>query len=428
MNDFKKTVEIIGGGTVSHVRAHLALSTVAYGTTAKKLKKFCSEYSDKLQVNCHLTKMSSGGEGNIETNEDVAELTTSWVKDPNVKIVFFNVAMCDFNGDIDVNSIPYPPRGKYQSRLSTHRNTRDHDYSMRLVPSEKVISSIRRTRKDIFLVGFKTTCGVSPDEQYLAGLNLLKTSSCNLVLANDLKTRKNMIITPEEASYHVTSDRDEALRNLVEMAYLRSHLTFTRSTVINGEPVPWESTDIPNSLRAIVDYCIRGNAYKQFNGATVGHFAAKISPTTFLTSRRKTNFNDLAKLGLVKIETDGPDSVLAYGSKPSVGGQSQRIVFEEHPEYDCIVHFHCPLREDHCDDVPVVSQREYECGSHECGQNTSRGLKEFTNRLSPHKFSAVMLDNHGPNIVFNRRIDPSAIIEFIQRNFILSAKTGGPVK
>ena len=35
---FKKSVEIIGGGTVSHVRSHLALSAPAYGTTAKKTR------------------------------------------------------------------------------------------------------------------------------------------------------------------------------------------------------------------------------------------------------------------------------------------------------------------------------------------------------------------------------------------------------
>lgn len=433
MNDFKKTVEIIGGGTVSHVRTHMSIAAMAYGNTARALKTMCEERSNKLKVNLHLTKMANAGQGNLETNDDVADLVGGIIKDPNVKIVFFNPAMCDFSGDVGGN---YPPSttfspyvnspiksGKYAERLSSSK-----EYDMHLSPSNKVINAIRKTRKDIFLVGSKTTCGVSADEQYLAGLNLLKTASCNLVLCNDVKTRKNIIITPEEARYHVTNDRTEALRNLVEMAYLRSHLTFTRSTVIKGEPVKWNgSSEIPRSLHTIVEWCIAQGAYKPFNGATVGHFAVKIGPTTFLTSRRKTNFNDLGNIGLVKIETDGPDSVLAYGSKPSVGGQSQRIVFEEHPEYDCIVHFHCPLRSG-ITHIPVVSQREYECGSHECGKNTSRGLKAFKNVEPKDTFSVVMLDNHGPNIVFNRSINPEIITKFIQHNFDLAAKTGGPVK
>jgi hypothetical protein len=233
-----------------------------------------------------------------------------------------------------------------------------------------------------------------------------------------------MIVTPEEARYHVSKtvngSRDEVLRNLVEMAYLRSHLTFTRSTVVAGEPVPWSSKDVPESLRAVVNSLINCGAYKPFRGVTVGHFACKIDERTFLTSRRKTNFNDLEKIGLVKIETDGPDSVLAYGSKPSVGGQSQRIVFSEHPEYDCIVHAHIPIKPG--SEVPQVSQREFECGSHQCGENTSRGLKKFGN------LSAVYLKEHGPNVVFNRNVDSREVIAFILNNFDIMGKTGGPVE
>jgi hypothetical protein len=189
--------------------------------------------------------------------------------------------------------------------------------------------------------------------------------------------------------------------------------------VVAGEPIPWNSPMVFDSLRTVVNHCVNHNAYKPFKGSTVGHFACKLSDNTFLTSIRKSNFNDLDKNGLVKITTDGPDTVIAYGSKPSVGGQSQRIVFSEHPEYDCIVHFHTPKKMD--SEVPTVSQREYECGSHQCGQNTSSGLKKFGN------LSAVYLDQHGPNIVFNHEIDPQEVIDFIENNFALSEKTGGPV-
>jgi hypothetical protein len=212
----------------------------------------------------------------------------------------------------------------------------------------------------------------------------------------------------------------ECLTNLVDMTLLRSHLTFTRSTIVAGEPVKWDSDLIPDSLRTVVNYCISESAYKPFRGSTVGHFAAKLDDTTFLTSIRKSNFNDIEKNGLVKIKTDGPDSVIAYGARPSVGGQSQRIVFTDHPEYNCIVHFHCPIKPESL--VPIVSQREYECGSHQCGNNTSKGLTKFGN------LSAVYLDNHGPNIVFNSTIDPKEVIDFIQQNFDLTSKTGGYVE
>ena len=143
--------------------------------------------------------------------------------------------------------------------------------------------------KDIFAVAFKTTSGATPEEQYIAGLNLLKEASVNLVLANDVKTRLNMVITPEEARYHETTDREAALMGLIEMTLLRSHLTFTRSTVVAGEAVPWDSELVPEALRTVVDHCISAGAYKPFRGATVGHFACKVNDHTFLTSIRNSH-------------------------------------------------------------------------------------------------------------------------------------------
>lgn len=403
-----KKIHVIGGGTVFHVRPHLALCSPAYGTVARELANLCREKAVNLDTELHLTKMAGGK--SLETNADIKQLVDDLVADPATKIVFLTAAMCDFEGQVHGVAAD-----KYGERL----RSRDGEVNMSLVPAQKVVKNIRSKRKDIFAVAFKTTSGATPDEQYIAGLNLLKEASVNLVLANDVKTRLNMVITPEEARYHETTDRKAALAGLVDMAVLRSQLTFTRSTVVAGDTVPWNSPLVPESLRTVVNYCIAKNAYKPFRGATVGHFAAKLTDNTFLTSIRKSDFNNLDKIGLVKIVTDGPDSVVAYGAKPSVGGQSQRIVFHDHREYDCIVHFHCPIKAGSL--VPQVSQREYECGSHQCGQNTSRGLKKFGN------LSAVFLSEHGPNIVFNRSIDPQEVIDFIESNFDLEHKTGGDV-
>lgn len=412
---FKKSVHIISGGTVSHVRTHLALAAVAYGTTGRRLRDLCEAHSEELDVNLHLTKMANSGRGKMETPNDVLELVNTLKEDVNTKIIFMSAAIADYKGYVVDNSSK-STSGKYATRLKS----RDGKQLLVIEPEIKILKSIREKRKDIFLVGFKTTSGLSEQEQYIAGLNLLKETSCNLVFSNDVITRKNMIITPEEEKYHVTTNRMEALTNLVDMAYLRSHVSFTRSTVIAGESIPWASEIVPDALREVVNHCIKNGAYKVFRGATVGHFACRIGKTTFLTSKRKTNFNDLPRIGLVKVETSGPDSVMAYGSKPSVGGQSQRIIFNEHSDYDCIVHFHCPIKTG--SPVPVASQREYECGSHECGKNTSDHLKQFGN------LSAVYLDKHGPNIVFNSKINPQEVIDFIEQNFDLSQKTGGPVK
>ena len=426
-SDQKKKVHIIGGGTVSHISSHLALCAPAYGGTARYLMHLFKDYANNgktsLEPILHLTRMAGLSHPSCfqwspkqpETNNDVAGLIANLNRDLSTKIVIMNAAMCDYDYYPEADAkIKSETAFKYARRYSTRENP---EMTLNVKVATKVVGNIREKRKDIFAVAFKATCGATPQDMFLAGLNLLKESSVNLVLANDVCSHMNMIITPEEAAYHETKDRSEALNGLVEMSILRSHLTFTKSTVVDGQPIPWNSELVPTTLRTVVDYCIEKGAYKPFRGATVGHFACKINDNTFLTSIRKSNFNDISTKGLVKIVTDGPDSVLAYGAKPSVGGQSQRIVFSNNKDYDCIVHFHTEIKSD--SKVPQVSQREVECGSHQCGNQTSNGLKKFGN------LSAVYLQNHGPNIVFNRSIDPQEVINFIEENFDLSTKTGG---
>ena len=411
-----KNVVIFGGGTVSHVTPHLAISAPAYGSTARKLQDLVKErFGDTVNIDLILSRMASSVGETFETNEDLDVAVKHVINDIATKVVFFSTAVCDWDVGTIVQDGKSVETGKYGQRLES----RSSGTSMSLKPSEKIVSQIRKTRKDIFLVAFKTTAGATKQEMYEKGLRLCKEASANLVLVNDVKTRWNMIVTPEEAAYSETDDRNEVLKELVDMAYYRSHLTFTRSTVIDGKPVSWNDERVPESLRQAVNFCIKHDAYKPFGDSTVGHFAHKLSDTEFLTSIRKSNFNKLNEVGLVYVRTDGPDTVIAYGSKPSVGGQSQRIIFNDHKGMDCVLHFHSPLRKNNPDKIPVVSQREVECGSHQCGKNTSDNLKQFGN------LKAVMLHQHGPNIVFNKNINPQEVVDFVERNFDLTQKTGG---
>ena len=407
--EVRKKVIVLGGGTFSHVRAHMALSAPAFGQTARFLAEKAKEMYDHLDVELVLTKMADSS-SKLVTNDDVSNYIDELIQDNTIKMIIFNVALCDFNGQIgDVVS------GKHAERLETLAG----DTTIHLTPSDKIIRKIRAVRKDIFLIGFKTTAGADEQTQFSKGLNLMKKSSANLVFANDIVTKSNFIITPEEGVYGKDMSRNEALTEMLSIAYHRTHLTFTRSQVVAGSPVAWSDERVPRTLREVVDWCVEQGAYKEFNGATTGHFAVKLEPTKFLTSIRKTNFNEIDKYGMVLVETDGDDNVTSYGLKPSVGGQSQRIIFERYEKTNCIVHFHCPLKEKPLHDIPVVSQREYECGSHQCGENTANGLEQFGNLF------CVMLDNHGPNIVFNSDINPNEVILFIESNFDLNESTSG---
>jgi ribulose-5-phosphate 4-epimerase/fuculose-1-phosphate aldolase len=415
----KKIHHIIGGGTVNPVRSHFVTvndspGVDAYGQTARYLQTVLER--DGIVPQMHLTKMASSGMSHLRTNDDIKQLTEKLVADPRTQIMFFNVAMTDYNGEIDG-----VPSGRTAPRLKTREQG---ELYMHLTPAEKIVNSIRKERKDIFLVAFKATTNASPEEQYAQGLRLLKDASANLVLANDTVTHHNMVIVPEEERYFETTNRDEVLNGLVKMALARKGLTFTHSTVLKDKPrVAWNSEEIPDNLRQVVDHLIARGAYQPFLGKTAGHFAVRGGrPGEFITSARKENFNNLASNGMIRVFAQGADEVVAWNAKPSVGGQSQRIVFTQHPDLDCIAHFHGEMRADARDVIPVRPQWPFECGSHECGRNTSEGLAEIAPGIK-----AVMLEKHGPNVVFGRNVPAAHVIDVLEKNFALGHKTGGAI-
>ena len=426
-------IHIIGGGTFSYVRAHLALAAPARGTTARALHAAYTRLESdegsvalKEHAKLHLTRMADPTSP-LETNQDVAWRIDQLVADPATRMIYMNAALCDFEGAVvdkmnqegETIWVGPTPSGKYAPRLRTCEGEK----TLLLTPAEKVLHRVRRERKDIFLVAFKATCGATADQQYAQALNMLKASSANLVLANDVMTGHCMVVAPEETRYF-EGPRTQALLGLVRMADQRSTNTFTRSTVVPGPLVPFQTSPlVPENLRQVVNWLTQQGAYKPFRGSTAGHFAARVSSTCCLTSRRKTNYTKPGGLDLVRVEYQGLDKVVAVGAKPSVGGQSQRIVFSEHQDLDCIVHAHIPMLPHPEDPIPVAGQFAYECGSHQCGANTSRNLQSFA-----HGIHAVMLDNHGPNIVFSRGTPAEEVIKFIQANFDVKGKTGGLVQ
>lgn len=430
-----KRFYIITGGTFSDVAPHLSLAARAFGSVGRELGaalqwQLQARRIENTSVHLIRTRMALGeqhpsqeeitalagaGVADLVTDRDVAKLVAHLTAQPETRGIVMSAAIVDFeaasflgHGGVDAVRAPARERPRFSS---------DADITIRFRPVGKILPTIRRDRKDIFLVGFKTTAGSTPAAQYERALKSLKQSSANLVFANDVQTGHHMVVTPEQARYHEGSNRRAAVAGLAEMIALRSQGHFTRATVVPGEPVSWVDDAVPHALRIAVNHCIDRGAYKRFLGATVGHFAVRQPDGSILTSRRKTDFNELGRVGMVRIETLDADRVIAHGSKPSVGGQSQRRIFTDHPDVDCIVHAHCPLKPGST--VPVVPQRPYECGSHECGENTSRGMKAFG------PIRAVMLDNHGFNVAYPKSLDPTEVIRFLDANFDLAASTDG---
>lgn len=144
-----KKVIILGGGTFQPIRNHLSLAAPAFGTTARTL---CSKIPGSQLV---LTAMA-GGSTNLVSNEDVEFYIDQLIIDPQIGTIFLNIAFCDFKC-LPFNSID---PGFHSERLETSKG----DINITLTPTDKIISKIRKTRPDIFLVGFKTTTNKTPED------------------------------------------------------------------------------------------------------------------------------------------------------------------------------------------------------------------------------------------------------------------------
>lgn len=410
-----KKIIILGGGTFSPIRNHLSLCAPAFGTTAKYLYENINKKinKDKYKTELYLTKMADYN-SNLKTNEDVSILIQSFINDPDVKTIILNVAFCDFYADIE-------NKGFHGDRLKTS----DGDLNLTLKPYEKIIDQIRIQRPDIFLVGFKTTTNATIEEQFLTALKMMKRSKCNLVLANDIVTRHNMIITPEETKYEA-GDRKSVLDDLIEVTLARHDLTYTNTNFIEGGNIPFSSA--PESFKEIINYLIDNGGFieNNGNGFTPGHFCYKLADNLFVSSQRKVNHNKVIENGMTLVKVDninGEDKFTAIGThKPSVGARSQWLLLNSHKEFDCIVHTHTPVKSGQL--VNKASQKPFQCGSFECGMNTVNNLNEvkMTCGDSYARIMYVMLDKHGPNILFRSKDNPNLIIDFISKTFDLGKK------
>lgn len=354
----KQKIVIIGGGTINHVTNHFGLVAPAYGTTANQIRNemYLSKHLDleKYSVETYLTKMCDK-HSKLETNQDVSEFVDELLNDNDVKCIVFNVAMCDFEPtELISGSESTTEFGKYTQRLKTSNG----DISLKLRPSEKVISKIRIKRPDIFLIGFKTTFNMSEEEQFYTGLKFMKSTKCNLVLCNDTGNHLNMVITPEETKYNVTTDRKSIIQTLVDMTLLRLQNTFTRTNFVETDSHPIQF--LSESFQTVIKFLINNGGFieNNGNGFTPSHFCQKVSPDTMISSCRKANHNNVFQEGMTKVVVDKNSKFTAYGNKkPSVGARSQWMLLNAHPEFDCIVHTHNPKKDS--SNLSVVEQYSF---------------------------------------------------------------------
>jgi len=392
----KKVIYILTGGTINYIAPHFAICSPAYGTIGKQIfdKLYVDSKNHKVflintrmasnntfDTDCELHRLgyfsSTLNPRKIETNDDLSELVDLMVQDDQTRCIILAAAVCDFEPD----GMRYLMDNDKEEELSVFGKNGKRLHKIKalelsLRPSYKIISKIRKERKDIFLVSFKATSGLEKSETYAQALANLKNTSSNLVFANDILNKHNMIVTPEEYPYYA-KNRDEAVEALCEITLARLNLTFKRTEVIEGsranpEDGEWKNK-IPKNFVPVLKELIKNKAYKSFNGKTTGHFGCIVSSDNRvkrLSSVRKENHNEVFENGMAKILEMKNDRIVAEGAKPSVGEHTQDMIFEQlSDKIHSIVHFHSPLKPD-AKRIPVAEQKPFECGSNECGLNT----------------------------------------------------------
>lgn len=213
-------IVIFGGGTIMHVRNHVGLCAPAYGGTAKKLASMLQyTVTDRcldLSIDLMLTKMADS-ESRMETNEDVEQALMRVVADPATAGIIFNVALCDFSGEI--GSVA---SGKYAPRLQTREVTKN-GLTMTLRPTKKLLKLIAAQRPDIVSVGFKTTADEPVEAQIAKSNRMSREANISWMLANDTVTRNNVVLRGSSLhgntvadAYYNGNDRNEALRILAQ--------------------------------------------------------------------------------------------------------------------------------------------------------------------------------------------------------------------
>lgn len=173
-------VVVFGGGTFNHVSCHLALAAPAFGETAKRIHKMFED-NGSLESQLVLTKMADSY-STLMTNEDVDRFVCEVVlHDKDVKAIVMNAAICDFEAENPSDEV----------RLSS---SKDYQVTLKGVQG-KILTTIKQRRPDIIVSGFKTTHGATKVEQVSKAFASMAASNLDMVLANDLGSRNNILIT-----------------------------------------------------------------------------------------------------------------------------------------------------------------------------------------------------------------------------------------
>lgn len=255
-------IYVIGGGTVSYIRDHLAIANVSFGAMAYDISSSLREMEIKGELHEYSTKMAGDffdavelkmesswrrtvvfEEGdprsdedylpNLDTNEDVVRLVNEIIEKQRSRVLFLMTEPCAFKGFalgdertvikfVDGTRVferPNTPSGPEEPALPPKEN-----HEIRLEACDPLEGL--KDKGELFVVGYCITEGVTEISQYHAGRIYLTKTKFDMVFVEDRKTGIHMIVSQEEKDYPygVYSNRDEAIDILIKTSIARSEM------------------------------------------------------------------------------------------------------------------------------------------------------------------------------------------------------------
>lgn len=203
-----KRVHIFGGGTIQWVSCHFFIGAPSKGSTARQLAAmfYDAGFENFLEELTYL----ADSESEMATNEDVAARLSRILQDPDTGAIIMSAAILDFEGQV-----PGVTPGRYAPRLES----RDGPTQLSLTPAKKLLARIKEQRPDIYVVGFKTTCNKGEPEMIEKSLRQLDEAQVDLVFANDVVTRTNLLVYSPEVV--VRGSREELLEQVAATVIAR---------------------------------------------------------------------------------------------------------------------------------------------------------------------------------------------------------------
>ena len=165
----------------------------------------------------------------VKTVENLQKTLKNLIKSQKIDVIIHSMAVSDYTvqyvttgqnlinklsnkSEVEIENILNSDEIKIQNDDKISSNL--SDIYIKLVPTPKVISQIKKWDKDIFLVGFKLLSNVTKETLIDVAKNLMQKNNCDVVVANDIKD----ITATQHKAYIITNNEIIKVNTKMEIA------------------------------------------------------------------------------------------------------------------------------------------------------------------------------------------------------------------